>query len=92
MPTGPCVVLTREAEDNRPLARALGARGVPVREIVNCGGLASRNPFLMQVYADITGRPMTGWVTVEPDGYESDEALIEWVRQGVDFALSLPPK
>ena len=41
---------------------------------------------------DITGRPMTGWVTVEPDGYESDEALTEWVRQGVDFARSLPPK
>lgn len=32
--------------------------GVPVKEIVNCGGLASKNPFLMQTYADITGRPM----------------------------------
>ena len=32
--------------------------GVPVKEIVNCGGLASKNSFLMQVYADITGRPM----------------------------------
>jgi L-ribulokinase len=32
--------------------------GVPVREIVNCGGLASKNPLLMQIYADVTGRPM----------------------------------
>lgn len=32
--------------------------GVEVRDIVNCGGLAVRNPFLMQIYADITGRPM----------------------------------
>ena len=32
--------------------------GVPVRQIVNCGGLASRNPMLMQIYADVTGRPM----------------------------------
>ena len=32
--------------------------GVPVREVVNCGGLAAKNPFLMQVYADILGRPM----------------------------------
>jgi L-ribulokinase len=32
--------------------------GVQVKEIVNCGGIASKNPFLMQVYADITGRPM----------------------------------
>ena len=32
--------------------------GVPVKEIVNCGGLAAKNPLLMQIYADITGRPM----------------------------------
>ena len=32
--------------------------GVQVREIVNCGGLAVKSPFLMQVYADVTGRPM----------------------------------
>jgi L-ribulokinase len=32
--------------------------GVPVEEIVNCGGLAVKNPFLMQIYADVTGRPM----------------------------------
>ena len=41
---------------------------------------------------DITGRPMKGWVVVEPAGFESDEMLSEWVQQGVDFALSLPPK
>ncbi|MDZ7271682.1 MAG: ribulokinase [candidate division KSB1 bacterium] len=32
--------------------------GVPAREIVNCGGLATKNPLLMQIYADVTGRPM----------------------------------
>jgi L-ribulokinase len=32
--------------------------GVPVQEVVNCGGLAAKNPLLMQIYADITGRPM----------------------------------
>ena len=32
--------------------------GVPVQEIINCGGLAVKNAFLMQTYADITGRPM----------------------------------
>ncbi len=41
---------------------------------------------------DITGRPMKGWVLVEPPGFESDEMLKEWVQQGIDFALSLPPK
>jgi len=32
--------------------------GIKVEEIVNCGGLAAKNPFLMKLYADITGRPM----------------------------------
>ena len=41
---------------------------------------------------DFTGRPMQGWVMVGPDGYESDDDLKQWVQQGVDFALSLPPK
>lgn len=32
--------------------------GVRVDEIINCGGLAIKNPLLMQIYADVTGRPM----------------------------------
>jgi L-ribulokinase len=32
--------------------------GVPINEIVNCGGLAVKSPLLMQIYADVTGRPM----------------------------------
>ena len=41
---------------------------------------------------DITGRPMTGWVTVDADGYESDDDLFGWIKQGINFALSLPEK
>jgi len=32
--------------------------GVKVREVVNCGGIAEKNPLVMQIYADVTGRPM----------------------------------
>ena len=48
-------------------ATAFGARvimeriqeyGVKVDDVITCGGLAERNPFLMQIYADVTGRPM----------------------------------
>jgi len=48
-------------------ATAFGARvimeriaeyGVPIEQVIACGGLAERNPLIMQVYADITGRPM----------------------------------
>ena len=29
--------------------------GVAVKEVVNCGGIAEKNPFVMQIYADVTG-------------------------------------
>ena len=32
--------------------------GVQVEQIVNCGGIAEKNPLVMQIYADVTGRPM----------------------------------
>ena len=32
--------------------------GVKVEEVVNCGGLAVKNTLMMQLYADIIGRPM----------------------------------
>ncbi len=32
--------------------------GVKVDEVVNCGGIADKNPLVMQIYADVTGRPM----------------------------------
>ncbi|NLF30492.1 MAG: ribulokinase [Planctomycetes bacterium] len=32
--------------------------GVKVRQVVNCGGIAQKNPMVMQIYADVTGRPM----------------------------------
>ncbi|MCA8952598.1 MAG: ribulokinase [Planctomycetes bacterium] len=32
--------------------------GVRIREIVNCGGIAEKNPLVMQIYADVTNRPM----------------------------------
>jgi len=32
--------------------------GVRVSEIITCGGIAEKNPFVLQVYADVTGREM----------------------------------
>ncbi len=32
--------------------------GVKVKRVVNCGGIAEKNPLVMQIYADVTGRPM----------------------------------
>ena len=60
---------TTPAEIYRALveATAFGARviverfeeyGVAVQRVVNCGGIAARNPLVMQIYADILNRPM----------------------------------
>ncbi|MGO8748180.1 MAG: ribulokinase [Thermoguttaceae bacterium] len=32
--------------------------GVAVNDVVNCGGIAEKNPFVMQIYADVCNRPM----------------------------------
>ncbi len=32
--------------------------GVKVKQVVNCGGIAEKNPMVMQIYADVTGREM----------------------------------
>ena len=41
---------------------------------------------------DMTGRPMAGWIMVEPDGCAAESDLEAWVAQGLAFACSLPPK
>ena len=40
---------------------------------------------------DVTGRPMKGWVTVEPKGYEGD-GLQTWLQRAHAFVTTLPPK
>jgi L-ribulokinase len=32
--------------------------GIETREVVNCGGIAEKNPLVMQIYADVTGLEM----------------------------------
>jgi TfoX/Sxy family transcriptional regulator of competence genes len=41
---------------------------------------------------DITGRPMKGWVMIDPSGARGDLELSAWVEQAVDFVSTLPPK
>jgi TfoX/Sxy family transcriptional regulator of competence genes len=41
---------------------------------------------------DITGRPMKGWLMVELEGCRTAKQLSGWVKEGVEFALTLPPK
>lgn len=41
---------------------------------------------------DFTGKPMRGWILVAPSGIKTETDLVAWVKRGIDFALTLPPK
>lgn len=41
---------------------------------------------------DITGKPMKGWIMVEPEGVEDDETLAEWLDRAIKFVITLPKK
>ncbi len=38
------------------------------------------------------GRTMDGWITVAPEGLKTKRQLAAWVKRGVMFAKTLPPK
>jgi TfoX/Sxy family transcriptional regulator of competence genes len=40
----------------------------------------------------MTGRPMKGWLVVDEDGIKTNKQLDTWIKEGVEFALTLPPK
>lgn len=41
---------------------------------------------------EIAGRPTTGFVLVDPDGFQTKAALARWVQTSLDFVSTLPPK
>jgi TfoX/Sxy family transcriptional regulator of competence genes len=42
--------------------------------------------------SDMGGRPMKGWLLIEPAGLQSDDSLKRWIEQAVAFVQSLPAK
>lgn len=53
-------------------------------------GQALQQPFVRPM--DFTGKPLTGYVYVDPPGIAEDAALAAWVATGARFAATLPPK
>ena len=41
---------------------------------------------------EMRGRPMQGWLRVDPDGVRTKRQLVPWVKRGVAHARSLPPE
>lgn len=54
------------------------------------GGQALQQPHVRPF--DITGKAMTGWVMVEPDGVATVPTLSKWVNRAIGFVEELPPK
>lgn len=46
------------AYGTRMIVEAFNKNGVPIHELVACGGLPAKNKLLMQIYADVTGLPI----------------------------------
>jgi hypothetical protein len=62
--------------------------------IVRCG-LERQEDCLSRPHTkvfDVTGKAMSGWVMVLPEGVEDDHDLEEWLLVGEEYATSLPPK
>ncbi|MFC0032662.1 ribulokinase [Micromonospora chaiyaphumensis] len=51
-------LLESTAYGTRMIIEAFAAAGVPIRELVVAGGLTA-NPLLMQIYSDVTNRPLS---------------------------------
>lgn len=49
-----------------------------------------RHPHVREM--DFTGKPMKGYVYVDPAGFESDSDLSTWIGLCLRFNESLPPK
>ena len=41
---------------------------------------------------DITGKPMKGWVFVDPAQFKTKAKLVVWINQVADFVSTLPAK
>jgi hypothetical protein len=58
-------------------------------------GPEARDAVLAQPHVrpmEFAGRPLAGFVCVDPGGYRTDAALAKWVQRGIDFVSTLPAK
>ena len=49
-------LLESTAFGTRKIIEAFTSQGVAIDELIACGGLAAKNPLMLQIYSDVTGR------------------------------------
>jgi TfoX/Sxy family transcriptional regulator of competence genes len=71
---------------------AVGVRGEDLMVRVGAEGApeALARPYARQSY--MGEREMKGWILVAPDGVADDADLADWIRNGAEYARSLPAK
>jgi hypothetical protein len=69
---------------------ASGAGGLMVRVGPEATDAALSRPGARLV--DMTGRPMRGWIVVDPSALTDDRVLGAWIDEGYAYAAGLPPK
>lgn len=83
-----------EFDRHQPQVVVGSSRGGAVALIVRLGP-DSYDDALLEPHVrefDINGRPMKGWVLVEPDGVGGDEQLKGWIERALKFVGKLPAK
>jgi len=69
--------------------------GVTQDELIVRVGLEKFETSLLKPGVDLfqpTGKPMTGWIKVAPDGHQTEEELKYWIDLALEFVKSLPEK
>ena len=64
--------------------------GLMLRVGTEGAGDALARPHAKQI--EMRGRPMPGWIHVAPEGVRTKRQLAAWVRRGMEFTRTLPPK
>jgi L-ribulokinase len=63
--------------------------GVKIDTVINCGGIAEKNAFVMQLYADVTGRPMKVSRSAQTPALGSAIAAAVVAKAHPDFAAAI---
>ncbi len=69
---------------------ASGQGGLLVRVAEDAAGRALASPHARPMV--MRGREMRNWLRVDAEAVATKRQLAAWVRRGVDYARSLPPK
>jgi hypothetical protein len=85
--------------------RMVGGLSFNVNGVMCCGvtgmalmvrvGHAARDEAIAEPHVrpmEFAGRPLAGFICVDPEGSRTESALKTWVQRGVDFASTLPTK